>query len=170
MRSGLWLRHDRCTPPESLSLLGALLPDKGVTLVAQSGGSLSERMFDAVARPFEEDLESVLILGTGAPTLPSGSIFRATHALDGRCNVAIVGSTDGGYVLLGMREPYEELFCDVRWSTRTVYRETLTRAHSLGLSVNEGEPRYNVDTPEDLSRLARELAVRPDHARTRRKF
>ncbi len=152
------------TPPEGLFLLRALLPDEGVRLAMQSGGDLGERMFDAVARLFEEGPEPVLILGTDAPTLPSDSIVRAARALDGRYDVAIVGSTDGGYVLLGLREVYEGLFRDIRWSTETVYRATLERARGLGLSVSEGEPHYDVDTPEDLSRLARELAVRPDQA------
>ncbi len=152
------------TPPGSLSLLRKLLPDEGVRLVAQSGGDLGQRMFAAVARLFEEGPEPVLILGADAPTLPSGSIVRAAHALDGRYDASIIGSTDGGYVLLGLREPYEGLFQDVRWSIQTVYRETIERARDLGLSVNEGEPPYDIDTPEDLSRLAKELAACPDHA------
>lgn len=133
-------------------------------LAVQSGGDLGERMFDAVARLFEEGPEPVLILATDAPILPPDSIVHAAHALDGRCDVAIVASTDGGYVLLGLREPYEGLFQDVRWSIQTVYRETIERARDLGLSVNEGEPPYDIDTPEDLSRLAKELAACPDHA------
>ncbi len=152
------------TPPEGLSLIQPLLPDEGVRLMVQCGRDLGERMFAAAARLFEEGSEPVLILGTDAPTLQPDSIRRAAHALDRRYDAAIIGSTDGGYVLLGLRGPHEGLFHGVRWSTKAVYRETIERVCKLGLSVYEGEPQYDVDTPEDLARLEKELAASPDWA------
>ena len=124
-------------------------------------------MFFAALKLFEESPEPFLVLGTDAPTLSLNSILRAARALESERrdarphDVSIVGSEDGGYVLLGLKEPYEALFRDISWSTGTVYQETTRKARVLGFSLHEGEPHYDVDTPEDLSRLEEELKADP---------
>lgn len=150
------------TPAYALRLVEPLIP-ASVRLFAQSGGDLGDRMLDAASRLFEEGPEPVLILGTDAPTLPPGEIQAAAHALLTH-DASIVGSDDGGYVLLGLRGPHETLFHDIRWSTATVYRETVLRASEAGLSLQEGRPHYDVDTPEDLDRLREELLHKPELA------
>lgn len=163
------------TPPESLRLIETLLPGD-VRLIAQSGEELGERMFTAARRLFEEDPEPVLILGTDSPTLPPGSLRRAGRALEGErpdehpYDASTIGSTDGGYVLLGMGGPHEELFRDVPWSTEAVYHKTVQGARALGLSLHEGEPHYDVDTPQDLVRLEEELGANPHAAPHTAKF
>lgn len=146
-------------PPESLHLIGLLLP-VDARLVVQRGEDLGERVLDAVSCLFEEGPEPVVILGTDAPTLPLDRIEEAAHALNAH-DVSIVPSEDGGYVLIGLRSPYEALFRDVAWSTETVYRETMEKAQRAGLSVHEGAIHYDVDTPEDLARLKAELQEHP---------
>lgn len=157
------------TPPDKLTLLEPLLP-RGVRLLAQSGGDLGERMCAAAARLFEEGSEPVLILGTDAPTLPQASILRAAQALEEQYDASIVGSIDGGYVLLGLKEPRQGLFRGIEWSTASVYRETVQKARDLGLRIHEGEPHYDVDVPEDLARLTRELREVPNLAPHTAKF
>jgi glycosyltransferase A (GT-A) superfamily protein (DUF2064 family) len=66
--------------------------------------------------------------------------------------------------MLGLREPNEALFRGVPWSTDAVYRETVDKAHTLGLKVYEGELHYDVDTPKDLVHLKKELAANPEAA------
>ena len=153
------------TPPDRLELLESLLP-ASTRLVPQAPGDLGERMRVAARSLFEEHPEPVLILGTDAPTLPPDSIRRAERALEVEhpYGVSIVGSADGGYVLLGLEQLYEGLFRGIPWSTNAVYRKTLQRARTLGLSVQEGEPHYDVDTPRDLARLEKELIANPQAA------
>lgn len=155
------------TPPDKLTLLEPLLPS-GARLLAQSGGDLGERMHAAAARLFDEGSEPLLILG--APTLPQASILRAAHSLEEQYDASIVGSTDGGYVLLGLKEPQEVLFHGIEWSTENVYRETVRKALGLGLQVHEGERHYDVDVPEDLARLKKELEETPELALYTAKF
>jgi rSAM/selenodomain-associated transferase 1 len=150
------------TPSESLYLIGPLLPGD-VRLVVQRGEDLGERMLDAASCLFEEGPEPVIILGTDAPTLPLARIEEAAHALNTH-DAFIVPSEDGGYVLIGLRTPYEALFRDITWSTETVYRETVEKARRAGLSVHEGATHYDVDTPEDLARLKAELQEHPEQA------
>jgi glycosyltransferase A (GT-A) superfamily protein (DUF2064 family) len=124
-------------------------------------GETSGRGCSALPRAFfREDPEPVLILGTDAPTLPSRSIRTAARALETH-DASIIASDDGGYVLLALRGPHEALFRGIRWSTEAVYRETVKAALEAGVSVHEGEPCYDVDTPEDLIRVRAELLERP---------
>jgi rSAM/selenodomain-associated transferase 1 len=149
-------------PPDRLDLLSPLLPD-GVRLVPQAGGDLGEKMRAAASLLFDEGDEPVVILGTDAPTLTERRIREAAAALtrDDPHDASVVGSDDGGYVVLGLRAPHEALFRGVAWSTDAVYEQTLAQARAAGLSVYEAAPHRDVDTPEDLERLRRELASAP---------
>lgn len=154
------------SPADRLDLMAPLLPD-GVGLVAQVDGDLGEKMLAACRTLFEDSSGPVLILGTDAPTLPFDHLLRAADALEAH-DASIIPSTDGGYVLLGLREPHEALFSGITWSTGAVYEQTLKRAEKGGLSVHRQSPWYDVDTPEDLERLRKELAQNPEAApRTR---
>jgi glycosyltransferase A (GT-A) superfamily protein (DUF2064 family) len=46
-------------------------------------------------------------------------------------------------------------------ATEAVHRQTLERAEEAALSVQEGDPWYDVDESEDLARLLDEAAERP---------
>lgn len=146
-------------PRDDLRLIEDLIPGD-VPLIAQPEGDLGTRMLAATTTLFAESPDPVLILGTDAPTLPPAAILDAASALATR-DLAIIPSTDGGYVLLGLREPHEAVFSGIEWSTAGVYRQTLGRAGEAGLSVYEGEAWYDVDEVRDLLRLAGELRARP---------
>ena len=64
---------------------------------------------------------------------------------------------DGGYCLIGMREPHSALFEGIAWSTSTVMAETLSRARKHSLTVELAPAWYDVDDHAGLSRLANEL-------------
>jgi len=149
-------------PPDRLDLLAPLLPD-GVRLVPQAGGDLGEKMHAAASLLFDEGDEPVVILGTDAPTLTEQRIREAAAALigDDPHDASIVGSDDGGYVVLGLRAPHEALFRGIAWSTNAVYEQTLAQARAAKLSVYEAAPHRDVDTPEDLERLRQELSSAP---------
>ena len=79
-----------------------------------------------------------------------------------------VGSTDGGYVLLGPWESYKELFRGIEWYTVTVYRETIGKARALGLRRHEGDPHYDMDTPKTWSTSKKSSKKAPIRPHTRR--
>ena len=60
---------------------------------------------------------------------------------------------DGGYVLIGMRQPQAALFADISWGSERVLAETLARAKSLHLNYHLLPTLWDVDTPADLPRL-----------------
>jgi rSAM/selenodomain-associated transferase 1 len=120
-----------------------------VSLACQPDGDLGARMLDAIAaaeRP-------VLVIGTDCPALTADHLRTSAELLDDGIDVVILPADDGGYVLIGMREPEPRLFADMAWSTPTVMVETRRRLASLNLSWREPARLWDVDVPQDLQRM-----------------
>lgn len=133
------------------ALLEPLAP-AGVRWADQGGGDLGARLARVPA--------PCLILGTDSPHLPQSILRGAWDAL-ARADVVLGPAEDGGYYLIGLRVPCPLLFDDIAWSTDHVLAQTLARASALGLSVFQTPPWYDLDTPADLRRLARDLEAVP---------
>lgn len=119
--------------------------------IPQSPGTLGDRMAHAFSIAFERGSERVIAFGSDSPTVPVHYIEQAITSLS--CKDIALGSTeDGGYYLIGLRKLYRRLFEDVKWSSNTVFAETLARAHELGLAVERIPEWYDID---DLSTLRR---------------
>jgi len=76
----------------------------------------------------------------------------------GGADLVLGPATDGGYYLIGMREPVPELFQGIPWSTPQVLKATLDRARELGLRVELLSPLMDVDTIEDWDEVKPTLA------------
>jgi rSAM/selenodomain-associated transferase 1 len=131
-----------------LSLVRPLLPE-GVPLIPQIEG---ERMLGGAKALFDRGEGQVVIVGTDAPTLPVEHIREAAEVL-GDYDASIVRADDGGYVLIGIKEPHETLFRGIEWSTERVYRQTVDAAQGAGISLYELPGWYDVDIAGDLERL-----------------
>lgn len=142
--------HERLVfydPPDAGEAMRAWLP--AGRLRRQSGGDLGARMADAFARAFARGAQRVAIVGSDVPSLTREDVREAFDALEHR-DVVLGPAHDGGYYLVALRGPRPSLFADVAWSTPGVLGETLTRAASAGLAVQQLPPRRDVDTLEDL--------------------
>lgn len=145
-------------PDDGRATLEALLDDGGLLWLAQRGEDLGARIESAVAFAFERARGPVVVVGTDSPTLPPSFVGRAFASLSaGESDVALGPTEDGGYYLVGLREPFEGLFRNVEWSTPRVYGQTESNAARLGLRVLELPRWYDVDTRDDLLRLRDEL-------------
>jgi uncharacterized protein len=145
-----WERVSLVHPPGSLELLSTL----GVRLVAQRGHGLG----DALAGSFADhgQFDQTLLIGSDTPDLPIELVERASQQLAGS-DVVIGPAVDGGYYLLGMCRPHPGLFEEIAWSTQRVYAQTVARAEALGLRTAVLPAWADVDTPDDLRRLERQL-------------
>jgi len=133
-----------------------IIPE-GVSLHEQIGGDLGARMARAFVETFAAGYERVVILGTDHPTLPSAFIeFAFESLLSGRA-VVIGPADDGGYYLLGMNDLIPELFLKMEYSHGEVFQQTLERIPSKGVDVTILPVWYDIDTPDDVLRLASEL-------------
>ena len=79
---------------------------------------------------------AVCLLNSDSPTLPTALLVRAARALLAPGERVVLGpAEDGGYYLLGMKQPHAHLFADIAWSTDSVAAATRARAAALGLEV-----------------------------------
>ncbi len=138
---------------------GDPIPDPfGVPGVRQEGADLGTRLFGALAAAGGPD-SVVAALGSDHPTLPVARVEEAFARVEAGSDVVLGPADDGGYYLIAVsrRALDPRLFEDIEWSTERVLRTTLERAAELGLRVELLELGSDVDTPADLSRLARDL-------------
>jgi hypothetical protein len=143
------------TPDETHPLFGALRRQFGVALARQPDGDLGARMHAAV----DAAGCAALVIGTDCPALTADHLHLAAATLR-NYDVVVIPADDGGYVLIGLRQPHAALFAGIEWGTARVMAETRRRLQSLTLSWRELPTLWDVDTPEDLERLRRENLLR----------
>lgn len=128
----------------------------GYFYVAQNGVNLGEKVFNAFRFAFENNSDSVVMLGTDSPTFPSDFIESAFENL--KSADAVLGKTaDGGFYLIGLRRLQKEIFEDVEWSTAKTFEQTRQNITHLNYNLQEIPSWYDVDEPEDLRRLYAEF-------------
>lgn len=140
-----------------------LVPDS-VAVREQQGDGLGERMMHAFVESFAEGYERLVVIGTDHPTLPTAFIEQAFAALAAPLSVVIGPSDDGGYYLLGMNDFYPQLFDEMTYSHADVFTQTLARSGDTGAAVSVLPSWYDVDTPELLRRLVKDLEDPSVHA------
>ena len=133
--------------------------------IRQEGAGLGERLFRGLSLAAAADggAEAVAALGSDHPTVRLETVREAFDRLAAGADAVLGPSRDGGYYLVALRPDAvrPELFEGVPWSSERVLAETVARAEDLGVAVELLEEGSDVDTPEDLRRLARELSEDP---------
>ncbi len=114
-----------------------------VALADQGEGDLGARMASVTA--------PAILIGADAPDLTATILRQAVAALD-ECPVVIGPALDGGYYLLGFREPVPFLFDRMPWGTDAVFAETMRRLDERRIEAIRLEPLDDIDRPEDLAR------------------
>ena len=131
---------------------------ESLSLHEQKGPGLGERMATAFVETFIAGYERAIIIGTDHPTLPVSFIEQAFELLKDPHHVVIGPSDDGGYYLLGMSEFYSALFKDMTYSHDQVFSQTMERAANTDASLHVLPAWYDVDDPNALKRLIKEMA------------
>ena len=117
-------------------------------------------LLHAIQAIFAQGFAAACVLNSDSPTLPTGFLVRAARALLAPGERVVLGpADDGGYYLLGMKQPHARLFADIAWSTGEVAAVTRARAASLGLDVVTLPTWYDVDDVAALTRLVAEHAT-----------
>lgn len=137
------------TPEDARDWFSRAAP--GRRLYVQRGAHLAERMALLFRTHAAEGHDRVVLRGTDSPTLPAGTIEAAFAELE-RADLVLCPDRDGGYNLVGLREPADPLF-DLEMSTGSVLEQTLARARELGLVVHLLPEHHDVDTIADLRLL-----------------
>ena len=103
----------------------------------------------------------VVVMNSDGPTLPLTCLTDAFRALEDGADVTLGPSDDGGYYLIGMKQPAPRLLREVQMSTPRVLRDTLMLADEESLRVALLPAWYDVDDLASLLRLNEELAQVP---------
>ena len=147
-------------PASEESYFRLLAPD--FELILQDGHDLGSRLDNATSSYLNRGYKQVVIMDSDSPTLPLSYLEEAFSALDGESDLVLGPCDDGGYYLIGMKQPVPRLLREVRMSTAHVVDETLELAAQDGLRSHLLPRWYDVDKAEELVRLQEELARRPN--------
>ena len=147
------------SPPEAQEYFAEMVPP-GCLLLPVKGADIGECLLAALSGLLERGYQKAIALNSDGPSLPPLFLVQAIHKLDG-VDLVIGPAEDGGYYLIGMKRLIPEIFQAIDWSTQMVLTQTLERGSDLSMSVRLLPAWYDVDTPEDLARIASELQMLP---------
>jgi rSAM/selenodomain-associated transferase 1 len=118
-------------------------------LSAQQGAGLGARMLNAFICAFESGFKRVILIGSDCPDISRQIILQGFAQLQYK-DIVIGPAYDGGYYLIGLRQPREEVFQDIEWGTEKVFQQTCDKIKASGLSFGLLPTLRDVDRVEDL--------------------
>lgn len=139
-----------CAPDCDHPIFQSAMQENGFSTHVQAGNDLGERMFGAFELLTRRS--PTLLIGTDCPILSADHLMRCAAALVGGADAAFIPAEDGGYALIGLRQPVWRLFESMPWGTGDVMRLTRTRLREENLSVFETDQLWDIDTPADYYR------------------
>lgn len=148
-------------PQDAHNYFRDLAPDMGLS--QQRGESLGERLDNLLKDVLLQGADKAVVINSDSPTLPPEYLVQAFDKLSA-ADVVLGPTLDGGYYLIGMKEPYPSLLRNVQMSTQTVLQDTLDLARRTGVSTALLPEWYDVDTIDDLYRLKNDINVRQNNS------
>lgn len=142
------------TPADGRKEIENLLSENTI-LIEQKGNDLGERMNSAFEFAQSKNFSPVIIIGTDSPDLPPEFIDQAIGFFENDETKIVIGAAnDGGYYLIGLRNPANGIFENVEWSCADTFAQTAENARRIfDCEPVETPVWYDVDTPEDLEIL-----------------
>ena len=137
----------RVTPDDAISGQDPLL-QSGWRLNPQGDGNLGERLERAVQDAFAAKPTPVVVIGCDSPELTKDDLIEAGRLLATR-DVVFGPANDGGYWLIGLKQPVPELFRGISWGTSRVLGQSLDIAQRLGLNWGLLRELDDIDTEAD---------------------
>ncbi len=114
----------------------------------QKGANLGEKMAAAIKEVSRGETEGIIIIGSDCLELNTTILEEAFEALK-QFPVVIGPAKDGGYYLIGVQKPVEELFDGIDWSTDQVLGQTLQILKEKNLEYHLLETLTDVDTEKE---------------------
>jgi uncharacterized protein len=128
-------------------------------LFPQQGRDLGERMDNAFVRQFARGYDRVILIGSDIPLL-SPDILEEARAALAEHPVVLGPCRDGGYYLIGLREPVPGIFTGISWGGDRVFRDTVSVLRRERCNYRILPELSDVDRAHDLDRLTAELKSR----------
>jgi rSAM/selenodomain-associated transferase 1 len=122
-------------PAGAEDIMRRLLPAE-FELLLQAGNDLGHVLLGATRALLDAGHDCVLLVNGDSPTLPSRLLIQAVEAMREPGDRMVLGpASDGGYYLIGLKQPHKHLFTQIAWGTETVARSTCERAAEIGLAA-----------------------------------
>lgn len=118
----------------------------------QPSGDLGHRIARFFESAFDDGANSVVLIGSDSPTLPTAFVPEAFRFLD-ECDCVLGPAPDGGYYLIGLRRRPGSIFDNIEWSGPQVMFQTIGNLSRGGFSHLTLPEWDDVDTLDDLRRL-----------------
>lgn len=118
----------------------------------QKGKDIGDRMFYAFNNAFEAGYENVVLIGSDIINLTSGIIFDAFNLLQ-QSDLVLGPAKDGGYYLIGLKQPVKQLFENKDWGTNKVFIQTLKVSVDFDLTLRLTPELADLDRIEDFQYL-----------------
>ncbi|HSD61944.1 MAG TPA: TIGR04282 family arsenosugar biosynthesis glycosyltransferase [Burkholderiales bacterium] len=147
-----------CAPHTAFPFFAACARGYGIRLRAQGPGNLGVRMLRACRETLTR--APAIVIGTDCPGYTASYLIQARDRLAAGADAVLGPAEDGGYVLLGLRRVSPRLFQDLDWGTGSVLEATRERLQALGWRSEELPALWDMDRPEDFSRLTADPALR----------
>ncbi len=130
---------------------------KSVRYIEQRGDGLGERMENAIHDVLDMGYEKVVLTGSDIPELEADTI-ETSFAMLSVSDVVIGPTSDGGYYLIGLKEPHHEVFDVKTYGVSTVFEQTVDSIRKTGLKIEIVDEYNDIDTKEDIAQLRRRIA------------
>lgn len=115
----------------------------------QHGANLGERMKNAFGYLFKNGHEKIIIIGSDCNELTTDILNEGFQQLK-RNDIVIGPAKDGGYYLLGMNQFIPELFDDKKWSSGSVYEDTVNQIKKMDKKFFSLPLLNDVDEENDI--------------------
>jgi hypothetical protein len=143
-----------CAPDHKHPFFTDCASEFGISLQAQQGDDLGQRMAHALACGLDTS-RHVLLIGTDCPLLGPDTLRHAAQRLKEHGSAVLVPAEDGGYALVGISDRVPDMFEGIAWGSDSVMAHTRSHLRSRALAWQELPPMADIDTPRDLQRLLR---------------
>lgn len=124
--------------------------------IEQKGETLGARMHNAVRSVLGAGYESAVLIGTDIPAVSADIIEKAFNRIDD-AHIVMGPTTDGGYYLIGMNTPVEEVFSLKQYGDSSVFDATVRAADDSGFRVAAVDELSDIDEAADVAFFRNEM-------------
>jgi uncharacterized protein len=136
------------TPPDKVLQIEDAYPGPW-SFVSQQGSHLGERMEGAIRQVMDRGHSDVLLVGTDLADLEPVDFTDAFQAVENG-HTALGPAADGGFYLIGLRQPCPAVFQPESWGTKEIFARTERLLLNSGFKPKCMKERRDIDRAEDL--------------------
>ena len=149
--------------PSELQLLRDIFPF-AAGFLPQEGSDLGEKMHNALLHVLSLGYDCCVLTGSDLPLMNARHLDSGFTALE-KADVTLGPTEDGGYYLVGIKKPCYPLFSNQKYGSGSVYDSAVKAVEVSGQSFCRALSCSDMDTPDDLTQLEKQISPHSHTAR-----